>query len=75
MKLKINTEQQKEISKIRKTIEDHRIAQDEAIEKLAKSMGINPHGVVGSNNDFETLWDYIYNDSEWMVELEQHEKL
>lgn len=68
MKLKINIEQQKEISKIRKIIEEHSKIQDKALEEIAKSMGLDPRDC---GDKYEILWDYVYNDSEWMVELEQ----
>lgn len=71
MKLKINKKHQKEIAKIRKLIEKHRKEEDKIIDKLALAMGINVDKVVEDVEQFEILYDYIYNDSSWMVELEQ----
>ena len=68
MKLKINKKHQKEIAKIRMLIEKHRLKEDLAIEKLAKSMKIDPSQEISSY--FETLWDHIYNQTSWTVELE-----
>lgn len=64
MKIKINKTHQKEIDTIRKIINKHRIKEDKIIEGIITSMHLQ------SDEDAETVWDYIYNDSKWMVELE-----
>lgn len=64
MKIKINKTHQKEIDIIRKIINKHRIKEDKIIEGIITSMHLQ------SDEDTETIWDYIYNDSKWMVELE-----
>lgn len=71
MKLKISKKHQKKIVSIKNLIEKHRKEEDKIVEKLAKDMGIDIDNNVGDTNNYETLWDYIYNDSHWMVELEQ----
>ena len=71
MKLKISKKHQKKIASIKKLIEKHRKEEDKIVEKLAKDMGIDIDNNVSDTDNYETLWDYIYNDSHWMVELEQ----
>lgn len=70
-KLKISKKHQEEIEKIRDLISKHRVKEDEAIIKLAKSMGTDIDKMVEDVESFELLNDYIYNDSYWMVELEK----
>jgi len=62
--LKITKEQQAEIVKIREVIVAHQLEQDKLVDGFIKSMGL-PH-----DGQEEIIWDYIYNDSAWMVELE-----
>lgn len=69
MKLKINKKQQKEIAKIKKLIHKNRTTEDKLVDKLAMSMGVHPDQVI--NEYYEILWDYIYNDTTWTVDLEQ----
>ena len=71
MKVKITKEQQKEIAKIRELITAHQLEQDTLVDGFIKSMNLVEEIVsnTGSTNE-EIVWDYIYNDSSWMVELE-----
>ena len=70
-KIKITKEQQAEILKIRELITAHQLEQDELVEGFIASMNLVEEvvGNTGSTNE-EIIWDYIYNDSTWMVELE-----
>jgi len=69
--IKINKEQQAEIVKIRELISAHQLEQDKLVEGFIKSMNLVEEvvGNTGSTSE-EIVWDYIYNDSKWMVELE-----
>lgn len=62
-KLKINKANQEVIESLRKIINDHRKFEDEVIDALSAGMKLSPE-------QSEILWDYVYNDSYWMVELE-----
>ena len=64
MNIKINKTHQKKIATLRKLIEKHRIKEDKIINGIITSMDLQ------SDEAAETIWDYIYNDSKWMVELE-----
>ena len=44
-------------------IESHQKCQDNLIKQIAKRMGVK------TAEEQEILWDYICNDSEWMVEI------
>lgn len=68
MKIKIDIKSAAEIEKIRTLIEAARQFEDSLIEGLSRDMGLKTEA------QREILWDYIYNDSHWMVELEQNEK-
>ena len=71
MKIKITKEQQKEIAKIREVITAHQLEQDKLVDGFIKSMNLVEEvvGNTGSTSE-EIVWDYIYNCSSWMVELE-----
>ena len=71
MKVKITKEQQAEIAKIRELISAHQLEQDKLMDGFIKSMNLVEEvvGETGSTNE-EIIWDYIYNDSHWMIELE-----
>ena len=71
MKVKITKEQQAEIVKIRELISAHQLEQDKLMDGFIKSMNLVEEvvGETGSTNE-EIIWDYIYNDSHWMIELE-----
>lgn len=63
MKLKINKRDQNLIRDLKKVINNNRKTEDQIIADLASRMMLTPH-------EEEILWDYIQNDSHWMVELE-----
>ena len=71
MKVKITKEQQAKILKIRELITAHQLEQDKLVDGFIKSMNLVEEvvGNTGSTNE-EIVWDYIYNDSAWMIELE-----
>jgi hypothetical protein len=65
--LKITTKEYKQIDKIRGVIEKNRQKEDNLIATLVAKMGLNPE-------QEEVLWDYIYNNSDWMVVIEDEEQ-
>ena len=65
LKVKFTKKQQKEIAKIRKIIAAHHAEQDKLVDGFIASMGFS-----GKEPQDTIVWDYIYNDSQWMVELE-----
>ena len=73
MKIKITKEQQKEIAKIQKVIAIHQLEQEKLVDKFIASMKLGDEvidtGTYVSKKQ-EVVWDYIYNNSHWMVELE-----
>jgi hypothetical protein len=71
MKVKITKEQQAKILKIRELITAHQLEQDKLVDGFIKSMNLVEEvvGNTGSTNE-EIVWDYIYNDSSWLIELE-----
>jgi len=73
MKIKITKEQQAEIAKIQKVIEAHQLEQDKIVDSFIASMNLGDEvidtGTYVSKKE-EVVWDYIYNDSHWMIELE-----
>ena len=73
MKIKITKEQQKEIAKIQKVIAIHQLEQEKLVDKFIASMKLGDEvidtGTYVSKKQ-EVLWDYIYNNSHWMIELE-----
>ena len=73
MKIKITKEQQKEIAKIQKVIAIHQLEQEKLVDKFIASMKLGDEvidtGTYVSNKQ-DVIWDYIYNDSHWMIELE-----
>ncbi len=62
-KLKITSSQLKEIEKLRLTINNHRDDEDKKVASLIKKMKLK-------GDDADILWDFIYNDSYWMVQIE-----
>lgn len=73
MKIKITKKQQKEIAKIQKVIAIHQLEQEKLVDKFIASMKLGDEvidtGTYVSKKQ-EVIWDYIYNNSHWMVELE-----
>jgi glutamine amidotransferase-like uncharacterized protein len=65
LKVKFTKKQQKEIAKIRKIIAAHNAEQDKLVDGFIESMGFS-----GKEPQDTIVWDYIYNDSHWMIELE-----
>ena len=65
LKVKFTKKQQKEVAKIRKIIAAHHAEQDKLVDGFIESMGFS-----GKEPEDTIVWDYIYNDSKWMVELE-----
>ena len=73
MKIKITKQQQEKIAKIREVIAAHRLEKDTLVDSFIASMNVGDEVVdTGTyvSKKQEVLWDYIYNDSHWMIELE-----
>ena len=77
MKIKITKQQQEKIVEIRKLISAHQLEQDTLVDGFIASMNLVEEVQPSSPLDFyitskksEIVWDYIYNDSDWMIELE-----
>lgn len=73
MKIKITKEQQAKIAEIRKVIAAHQLEQDALLDSFIASMNVGDEvidtGTYVSKKQ-EVVWDYIYNNSHWMIELE-----
>jgi citrate lyase synthetase len=73
MKIKITKEQRAKIAEIRKIIAAHQLEQDKIVDSFIASMNLGDE-IVNTGTYVckkqEVVWDYIYNDSKWMVELE-----
>lgn len=65
--IKITKKQHKQVDSIRGVIEKNRQKEDHLIASLVAEMALNPE-------QEEVLWDYIYNNSDWMVELEDKDQ-
>jgi hypothetical protein len=63
--IKINKKHKKEIDAFRKDILSEMAAQDKVFFKLCKKLNIDP-----DSDDGDTLFDHIYNDTDWTVEYE-----
>jgi hypothetical protein len=61
-KIKISIDEQREVEQIRAAINEARNREDAAIQNLASKMNL-------SDEDSLILWDYVHNDSYWMVEI------
>lgn len=64
MKLKISKKHQKFIRDFKKVIDNDTKKQDKIFAGLVSGMTLTP-------SEEEILWDYIYNDSAWLIELEK----
>ena len=73
MKIKITKQQQAEIAKIQKVIAAHQLEQDALVDGFIASMNLGDEvidtGTYVSKKQ-EVVWDYIYNNSHWMIERE-----
>jgi hypothetical protein len=65
-KLYIEKKWKIKINKTKVEINQLQVQQDEIFSSLAKKMKI-----AEDTEDFEILWDHIYNDSEWMITYEK----
>lgn len=61
-KLYIEKKWKIKINKTKVEINQLQVQQDEIVSSLAKKMKI-----AEDTEDFEILWDHIYNDTEWMI--------
>lgn len=63
MKLKINKSNQKDVNKLKDLIVKNREKEDILFNSTVKKMNL-------SKDESEILFDYVYNDCDWMVEIE-----
>jgi hypothetical protein len=64
MKLKIEKKYKLDIKELRRDIKVAQNKHDRWIADLAKKMGIKKQSM-----EYNILWDYIMNDSFWMIEF------
>jgi hypothetical protein len=62
-KLVIKKKYQKRIKNFKDMILKSQLRQDKRFDRIAASMGL-------SEEESQILWDHIYNDTEWTVEME-----
>jgi hypothetical protein len=65
-KLYIEKKWKSKINKTKVEIDQLHVQQEEIVSSLAKKMKI-----AEGTEDFQILWDHIYNDSEWMITYEK----
>jgi hypothetical protein len=65
-KLYIEKKWNSKINKTKVEIDQLHVQQEEIVSSLAKKMKI-----AEGTEDFQILWDHIYNDSEWMITFEK----
>jgi len=65
-KLVIKKKYQKRIQRFKNTLIKSQLRQEKRFERIAASMGL-------SEEESQILWDHIYNDTEWTVEMEKAE--
>jgi len=65
-KLVIKKKYQKRIQRFKNMLLKSQLRQDKRFERIAASMGL-------SEEESQILWDHIYNDTEWTVEMEKAE--
>lgn len=65
-KLYIEKKWKIKINKTKVEINQLQVQQEEIVSSLAKKMKI-----AEDTEDFQILWDHIYNDSEWMITYEK----
>jgi hypothetical protein len=65
-KLVIKKKYQKRIQRFKNMLLKSQLRQDKRFERIASSMGL-------SEEEGKILWDHIYNDTEWTVEMEKAE--
>jgi len=62
-KLVIKKKYQKRIKNFKDMILKSQLRQDKRFDRIAASMGL-------SEEENKILWDHVYNDTEWTVEME-----
>jgi hypothetical protein len=62
-KLVIKKKYQKRIKNFKDMILKSQLRQDKRFDRIAASMGL-------SEEESQILWDHVYNDTEWTVEME-----
>ena len=63
MKIKLKKKDRKRVEAARKIILEHYREHDEIVTAIAKDYGWKFESL-----EWETLWDHITNDTDWMVE-------
>lgn len=62
-KLVIKKKYQKRIKRFKDMLLKRQLREDKRFDRIAASMGL-------SEEEGQILWDHIYNDTEWTVEME-----
>ena len=62
-KLKLTKKDKAVIDKVKKTVKKLEDKQEALIVKLTKKLGYKYE-----SENFETIWDYIHNDTSWTIE-------
>ena len=62
-KLIIKKKYQKRINNFKDMLLKSQLRQDKRFDRIAASMGL-------SEEESKILWDHVYNDTEWTVEME-----
>lgn len=62
-KLVIKKKYQKRIKRFKDMLLKRQLREDKRFDRIASSMGL-------SEEENNILWDHIYNDTEWTVEME-----
>lgn len=63
MKLKISKKDQKLVRVLKKILDNNRKMEDALFAELSSRMAL-------TDLEEEILWDYVYNNSRWMVKLQ-----
>jgi len=62
-KLVIKKKYQKRIKRFKDMLLKRQLREDKRFDRIAASMGL-------SEEESKILWDHVYNDTEWTVEME-----
>ena len=65
-KLVIKKKYQKRIKRFKDMLLKRQLREDKRFDRIAASMGL-------SEEENKILWDHVYNDTEWTVEMEKAE--
>ena len=64
-KIKINKSHLKDIEQLKLLVEAHRVAEEQILNRIEQAIGLQ------TEHQKNVLFDYVYNDSTYMVEVEE----